>query len=427
MSNSKEKNKLKYYSGWKLTPYKIKYILSLGKYLFQKKKYSLFRFKNLYQYRKRKILDIPKFVKFNRQYYAPILRVPRWPSKPYDHMVAGGGLNLAASGTSLKTQIDSVILGITRKCNYRCQHCYEYFNLAKEDSVPIERWKEIVKDIQNLGVSIIVFSGGEPMLRFDGLLELLECGDKRISDFHVHTSGNGVTSDKALALKSAGLTAAAVALDDYIPNRQDEFRGFDGAYKEATQAIQYFREAGVFPYINMFLRKNLIRSEELWSYFQHIKRLNVGIVSLIEPKPCGRYFSIDGSVLLSEEDRKTITDFFTEANHSRNFKNYPYVAYINYYEKPELFGCLMGGLSHFYINSMGNVQPCIFLPVTFGNIMEEKFSAIYKRMREAIPKPVHKSCPSLLLSKEIKEKRDHGISLPVPYEELEKEWHSTLD
>jgi len=36
------------------------------------------------------------------------------------------------------------------------------------------------------------------------------------------------------------------------------------------------------------------------------------------------------------------------------------------------------------IDSKGNVNPCVFLPVTFGNIMEEYFRSIYRRMRERI-------------------------------------------
>lgn len=126
------KTKLKFCTGWKLMLYKLKFVVSLGKYIFQKRKYPLFRFTSLHLFKKQRILEIPKFVKHGKHYYAAVLGVPCWPSKPYDHMVANSGLNLKAAGTPLKTQIDSVILGITRSCNYNCKHCYKHFNLAEK-------------------------------------------------------------------------------------------------------------------------------------------------------------------------------------------------------------------------------------------------------------------------------------------------------
>jgi MoaA/NifB/PqqE/SkfB family radical SAM enzyme len=223
--------------------------------------------------------------------------------------------------------------------------------------------------------------------------------DTNLSDFHVHTSGYGVTRERTAALKKYGITAAGIALDDFDPQRHDQLKGYNGAHQKASQAIQYFREAGIFPYINLCLRKDLIRSRVLWKYFDYVKNLNAGVISLLEPKPCGRYIPANGDDLLDDDDRKIVTGFFKEANRSKKHKDYPYVAYMQYFEKPEHFGCLMGGLSHFSINSAGNVQPCVFLPFSFGNIIEEDFWDIFKRMREAVPVPLHQPCPAVTFGK----------------------------
>ena len=422
MNSSLSNIKPKFITGWKLALFSLKFGVSLGKYLLQRKKYPLFILKEMNLFKKNRMLGIAKIPKFGKQYYTAILRIPPWPSKAYDHMIANGGLNIRSSGTPLKTQIDSVILGISQRCNYKCKHCYEYFNLAEKDSVPVERWKDVIKELQRIGTSIIVLSGGEPMLRYDGLLELLKSSDKNLSNFHVHTSGHGVTEEKACALKKAGLKAAGVALDDFNPDRHDTFRGYPGAYQEALEALNCFREAGIFPYLNICLTKDLIRSRRLWDYIEHAKDLNVGIMNLLEPKPCGRFLSENVEDLFSEEDRDIVTEFFIEANRSKKYKDYPFVAYQHYYEKPELLGCLMGGLSHFYIDSLGNVQPCVFLPISFGNIMEDDFFDIYKRMRKKVPGPLFQQCPSLYFAEKIKAKKNQGMLLPIPYKEIEKEW-----
>ena len=93
-------------------------------------------------------------------------------------------------------------------------------------------------------------------------------------------------------------------------------------------------------------------------------------------------------------------------------------------EHADRLGCLMGGLSHLHIDSLGNVNPCALLPVTFGNIMQEDFPVIYERMRKAIPRPLHKECPSISLGKVLKARSDDGRLSPVPFESVAEEWQT---
>jgi MoaA/NifB/PqqE/SkfB family radical SAM enzyme len=414
--------KPRFLTGWKLAPFKLKYAISLAKYLFHQKRYPLFSMKLMNAYRKINKLELPKITKFNHHYYTAILRVPHWPSKVYDCMVAGGGLNLMASGTSSKTQMDCAILGVSQRCLYHCEHCYEYFNLSGNDRVPVEKWQEVINKLQKRGVSIIVLSGGEPMLRYEELLVLLESSDKNLSDFHIHTSGYGVTAKKARALQVAGLHAAGISLDDFRQAGHDAFRGYPGAWQEALQAIQCFRESGIFPYLNVCLTKNFVKSGGLWELLNLAKDPKVGIMNLLEPRPYGRYMGVDSDELFSDEERTVAMNFFEEANRSNTYKGHPFVSYIHYYERPEYFGCLMGGLSHLYIDSKGNVQPCVYLPVSFGNILKEDFHNIYSKMKKATPGPLYGQCPSICLAKTINTKKNQGLPLPVPYREIEGEW-----
>jgi len=367
-----------------------------------------------------------KVVKFGDHYYLG-LTIPRWPSKAFDHMVGKGGLNFTAGGTRYKTQIDMAALAITRKCSYECEHCYEYFNLGEKDVVPIEVWKDTIKKLQQIGVSIIALSGGEPMLRYDGLLELIESADKNLSDIHLETSGHLVTEKNALELKKLGVTAAGVALDHSDPKKHDDFRKHDGAYEDAIQALCHFNRAGVFTYTNLCLTSDLIRSGNLRRYLDLVKNLNVGIIRFLEPKPCGGYLFINMEDLFSEEDKKAATEFFAKANLDKEFSDYPLISYEVYYESPGRLGCLMGGLSHFHIDSLGNVTPCPFLPISFGNIMEEDFLDIYSRMKDAVKDTKNIECPAFFLSTKIRNWNREGESMPIPYGEIEKEWNSIFE
>ncbi|HSL87343.1 MAG TPA: SPASM domain-containing protein, partial [Bacteroidales bacterium] len=96
----------------------------------------------------------------------------------------------------------------------------------------------------------------------------------------------------------------------------------------------------------------------------------------------------------------------------------PPVSYEDFLEAPENLGCMMAGNTLLYINSRGDVQPCVVLPVTFGNISNEDFPVILRRMREVITLPVRTACPSLILNKRIRALIEIGKTLPVSYEEL---------
>jgi MoaA/NifB/PqqE/SkfB family radical SAM enzyme len=426
LMSSKSPAGIKIYQGWRSLPLKLKLRSSLLKYLLRRKDYPLFSLNPsrgglLKTYRIQKKAKMKKIVRLGGHFYHS-LTLPRFPSKPYDRMVAKGGLNIAAAGTPWKGQVDVVILAVTRKCAYDCRHCYEKFNLSPEAGVSLGQWKRTVAELQDLGVGIITLSGGEPMLDFEAVVALLAGADKDLSEFHIHTSGHALTPEKAEALKEAGLSAVGVGLDDCDPRRHDSIRGYSGAFQEAVQAINILRKAGLMTYLNTCLTRDLVRPSRLEPFLDLARDLEVGIVRLLEPRPCGGYFGQSEEDLFTDVDRATVRNFFLKANSSSRFKNHPLVVYPAFFEAPENLGCLMAGLSQFHIDSLGNVEPCVFVPVTFGNIREESFSKIFVKMREAVPAPLRSRCPSLILADTIKAKHAQGIPLPIPYEEVREEW-----
>ena len=401
----------------------LKYRLSMMKYLVNGKKYPLFSLSNsegglsesqvLF-----KKMKTRKFVQHNGNYYFS-LSAPHWPSKAFDNMAANGGLNVAAAGTLLKHHIDNAIIGITRQCDYNCIHCYEFNNLKKKDTVPVFKLQEVISKLQEYGVGIITLSGGEPMLRYNDLIQILKEADHSKSDLHIHTSGYGVSRGKAEQLKKAGLQAAGIALDDIDPERHDTFRGYRGAWQNAINAIKYFQDAGVFTYVNMCLTNEIIRSGDIYSYFDLMKTLKVGFIRWLEPKPCGAYLKNEGeSCILGENERAIATGLYINANTGKSHRDYPVISYEAYVELPANLGCIMGGNSLIYIDTAGNVEPCVFLPVMFGNILDEDFSVILERMKKAIPAPLKKECPAVTLSNEINDLRKKGHSLPISFKEI---------
>ena len=228
----------------------------------------------------RKKLFLTKVIKFNDRYYSTPI-VPSFPSNAFNVMMQNGGHNFHAAGTSKKQHIDSAFLAITNRCNLNCVHCYEQHNLYENSSVPVEKWIDTIQKLQGMGVSIIILTGGEPLIEFDKLTTILERADKNLSEFHVHTSGNGITIEKAKKLKELGLSAVAVGLDHYDATKNDKIRG-ENSYHDAINALKIFNDVGILTYVNLCATSTLIRTEELWKYYDLVKQLNVSIIQLCE-------------------------------------------------------------------------------------------------------------------------------------------------
>lgn len=370
----------------------------------------------------RKKLLLYKLVRFNDQYYSTPT-IPAFPSSAYDNMVSKGGLNFLSAGTKAKRQVDSVFLAITNKCNLKCAYCYERQNINNPKNIPIQKWQDVIRSLQKVGVNVFILTGGEPLLEFDKLIAILKSANQDESDFHLHTSGYSVTEEKVRALKEAGLKAVAVGLDDFDEFRYDKIRG-KGSFYDAVKALQLFNQVGIMTYVNFCVRKEMLIDDRLFQYYDFVKKLNVSMIQLLEPRPCGGYLNNGFHAWLDDNDREKLTKFTYNGNRKKSFKNHPLVYYVAHIEGKNQLGCHMGGLSHFYIDSLGNVCPCVFFPVKYGNLLEENIIDIYRRMRTNIPAPFHVDCPSLMLTKNIKEIYLTKRELPIPYSLIQKDINS---
>lgn len=137
-----------------------------------------------------------------------------------------------------------VVWNMTRRCNLKCIHCYSNSaDIDYPDELTTEEAKKMIDDLAAFGSPVLLFSGGEPLMRKD-LLELAKYATDKGMRAVISTNGTLITKEIAAELKKIGLSYVGVSLDGLQPTH-DRFRGRKGAFEKAMEGIRNCREAGI--------------------------------------------------------------------------------------------------------------------------------------------------------------------------------------
>lgn len=274
----------------------------------------------------------------------------------------------------------SMYLAVTERCPYQCAHCCAVGRNPVPD-LSTQQMKKLLSELQEMGTAIIGLTGGEPLLRED-LCELISSIDDR-SVTILFTSGYGLTLDRARNLKKAGLFAAGISLDSADAGIMDARRGRTGAFEQAVQAIQYCRQAGLYTMAQTVAGRDSLRSGSLQQIVTLAGKLGAHEVRVMENMPSGRLAKITPDRILTAQDRQELCAFHAVVNRQ---KHLPKVSVFAHTEDAQRYGC-GAGTQHSYIDAAGNLYPCDFVPLSFGNIHDRPITALWRDMHRRIGKP----------------------------------------
>jgi len=137
-----------------------------------------------------------------------------------------------------------VVWNVGRRCNLRCVHCYSgSADRNYEGELSTAEGKALIEDLADFGVPVILFSGGEPLMRPD-ILELIASARRRGVRSVLSTNGTLITQELARELKSLDLSYVGISLDG-LERTHDRFRGLKGAFGRAMAGLQACQEAGI--------------------------------------------------------------------------------------------------------------------------------------------------------------------------------------
>ena len=196
-----------------------------------------------------------------------------------------------------------VVWNVTKQCNLKCVHCY-----AKATAGPApnelthEEGLALLQDLKDFGVPVVLFSGGEPLMRPD-LFELIDRTVTHGMRAVLSTNGTLITPEMAQRLKTLGLSYVGLSLDGIAPTH-DKFRGRSGAFAAALAGMRHCQEAG----LKVGLRFTVSRRnyQEVSAIFDLVEDYNIPRICFYHLVYAGRGTKLVKEALTHRETRELV-------------------------------------------------------------------------------------------------------------------------
>ncbi|MDD2497600.1 MAG: radical SAM protein, partial [Desulfitobacteriaceae bacterium] len=276
-----------------------------------------------------------------------------------------------------KLPCTTVLISLTSACPYHCRHCYQKLDQGKD--VDIDILAGTVKKLQDMGIAFINIEGGEPFIVYDRLKSICSVIDDR-SEIWVNSTGAGMTPEKLNELKAMNVTAVMFSLHSPDVDTFNSFLGKDNAWETMKAGVKMCHDAGLAVAFNTCLMRDDFYNGNFEKIMDTAKDLKACLVQLIKPKPAGGWLERE-DLELTLDDAEFIKAKVHKYNLEKTYAHYPAISAQIIEEDKNVFGCTAGGTDRFYINAKGDVQPCEFLNISFGNISTDDFADIYQKMR----------------------------------------------
>ncbi|MRG77087.1 MAG: radical SAM protein [ANME-2 cluster archaeon] len=330
---------------------------------------------------------------------------PPIPSTAFDRLIS------AQIASVLKKRVpDQSSIGITMRCPNKCIHCGAA-DIIADPELSLDEVNRVVDESIELGSYLISFDGGEPMLRHD-LADMVRHVDKSRAIATSFSSGYGLTPEKAKELKAAGLYAVRISIDSPRQEEHERVRGRVGSYDDAMKGIDNALAAGILT--DMFVVVSPDNIDELEDFYTLAENKGMHEMSLYEIIAVGRWLDHEDETI-GPNDVDRLGRFQKDKNKLRDG---PRITAFPFFMGPDMFGCF-AGRRWVHITSGGDVLPCAYTPLKFGNIRDEPLKDIWKRMG----KTYRKTPPSCLMrDKEFRNRYIHSIpeGTPMPFDMVDK-------
>ena len=292
---------------------------------------------------------------FYRQVYRAIRMLLKYPLKSY------------------KNGILKVMIGLTYECQCDCEYCCSgLYVKEKSKQLTVKEIKHLIDTISELpflGV-LISFFGGEPLTRED-IFDLVKYAVRKGLFTEVETNGILLSLQTVKKLKKSGLHHLFVRIEHNDPKMHDCISKYRGCFKKATEGIRHCVKNGLSCSISTIATKEKIYNNQLKKILDLGKRLKVASIRILYPTLSGKWIKKTDQVLTKKEE-KIVSKLLKP--------DFVYLESSDVCVAQHNRICPSKQKKKFYISCYGEIQPCPFVPIIFGDIRDEKMSVILNKM-----------------------------------------------
>ena len=196
-----------------------------------------------------------------------------------------------------------VVWNITKQCNLKCIHCYAHAkNTPFDNELSTKDGKNLIDDLARFNVPVLLFSGGEPLIRKD-LPELAAYTVEKGIRAVISTNGTLISQKTAHLLKDIGLSYVGISLDG-MEKINDRFRGVKGAFQSALDGINNCKEAGIK--VGLRFTINKFNESEISKIFTLLDEMEIPRVCFYHLVYAGRGSKLVEEDLSHEETRAAV-------------------------------------------------------------------------------------------------------------------------
>jgi len=294
-----------------------------------------------------------------------------------------------------------VLLETTYKCNLKCKHCSANAEITNEIKLTTEDAFKILDKIDEFGVPVVNFTGGESLLR-DDIFELFRYATKKGISVGLDTNGTLVTKDVAKKMKESGVKKVRISLDGSKDSTHDSFRGVKGAFSRSLNGIKNALSEGIRVEVaTIAIKQNY---DEIMDLIKLCEELKIDKYMVGNFVPVGRgndavLEEYDLNPMEQEELWKSIYAKMTNSNidiiagHPNMIRVasqvdgckhiFPVYAVNQKRHKgaetlTEYWGGCSAGRITCTISPNGDIVPCSFVQIKVGNIFKDDLKKIWK-------------------------------------------------
>ena len=281
---------------------------------------------------------------------------------------------------------DAMLISPTMRCNLNCYGCYA--GVYPQEDLPYEVLDRVVGECKEMGIHLVLMTGGEPFLRKD-LFDLFEKHEDMI--FQIYTNGTLIDEKMIDRFVALGNVVPAISLEG-LREETDARRG-KGQFDRMVKVMDGLREAGIFFAVSTTQTSKNTDALTSDAFIDFLVEKGCILMWNFHYVPIGR--NADLSLMATPEQRNRMRERLAY------FRATKHMLLVDFWNDGCLTqGCIAAGRKYFHVNARGDVEPCVFCHFASDNIKEKSLaealnSPLFREIRSHQPfsENYFRSCP----------------------------------